>query len=441
MQPPIRFADWRVTDSETYGSATARCCQTWEATISKKHHILILVENLPVPFDRRVWQEAQALNDAGYEVSVICPTGKGYDKTYEVIGGIHIYRHPLKEAESAAGYMREYGAALMHQLRLSFRVRRRRPIDVIQACNPPDLMFLVALVHKAMFGTYFVFDHHDLGPELYVTKFGRKDLFYRLLCFFERMTFRVADASIATNETFRDIAVTRGGMDPERVVVVKSYPEAGKFKPTEAEKSLVVPGKHLVGYIGIMGAQDGVDMLVRAMAEIVHVRRRRDINCLIIGDGPELERLRATASALDLNQSLHFTGFLTGPTLLSHLSALNVGVIPDPPNEFNDKLSMNKVFEYMMLGLPFVQFDLRQAAREAKNAALVVSEHSPRALADGIVSLVDDPERRKRMGQSGRAIAEREFQWPVEARHYLDAYQNLFRPRLNVNDQRHYPAS
>ncbi|HWK68767.1 MAG TPA: glycosyltransferase family 4 protein [Rhizobiaceae bacterium] len=394
-----------------------------------------------MPFDRRVWQEAQALNDAGYEVSVICPKGKGHDKSYEVIGGIHIYRHPLKEAERTAGYLREYSEALFHQIRLSLRVRRRRRIDVIQACNPPDLMFLVALVHKALFGTYFVFDHHDLSPELYFSKFGRKDFFYKLLCFFERQTFRFADATIATNETFRDIAVKRGGMDPDRVVVVKSYPEAAKFKPTAAEASLLVPGKQLIGYIGIMGAQDGVETLVRAMAEILHVRRRQDVNCIIIGDGPELARLKSIAAGLDLGNALQFTGYLSGPTLMAHLSALNIGVIPDPPNDFNDKLSMNKVFEYMMLGLPFVQFNLIQATREAAGAALVVQEHSPKALADGILALVDDPERRERMGQSGRAIAERDFRWTTEARHYLDAYGSLFRPGLSVNDQRHYPAS
>lgn len=406
-----------------------------------RHHILILVENLPVPFDRRVWQEAQALCEAGYEVSVICPKGKGYDKAYEVMGGIHIYRHRLREADSTVGYMQEYFTALCHQVYLSFRIRWRRRIDVIQACNPPDLMFLVALIHKVLFGTFFVFDHHDLGPELYLSKFGRKDFLYWLMCFLERQTFRIADASIATNETFRDIAVARGSMNPDRVVVVKSYPEAAKFKRAAPDRSLFVPGKHLVGYLGIMGAQDGVETLLRAIAEVLHVRKRDDINCVIIGDGPELNRLKDIAAELDLGSSVRFTGYLSGPSLIAHLSALSIGVIPDPPNEFNDKLSMNKVFEYMMLGLPFVQFNLRQATREAGNAALVVQEHSPRALTDGILALIDDPERRRRMALSGRAIAEREFRWPAEARRYLEVYRNLLLSGLNVNDQRHYPAS
>lgn len=404
-------------------------------------HILILVENLPVPFDRRVWQEAQALNEAGYDVSVICPKGKGYNQAYEVIDDIHIYRHPLREADTAAGYLREYLSALVQQLYLSFRVRSRERIDAIQACNPPDLLFMVALVHKLLFGTYFVFDHHDLSPELYVSKFGRKDFFYRLVQFFERRTFRAADVSIATNETFREIAIARGGMAPDKVIVVKSYPEASRFRLTEAEQSLLAPGKHLVGYIGIMGAQDGVDALVRAFADIVHVRKRNDINCVIIGDGPEFSRLKTLADELRVSDVVRFTGYLSGQPLMAHLSALNVGVIPDPPNDFNDKLSMNKVFEYMMLGLPIVQFNLRQATSDAGNAALVVPEHSPQALAEGILALVDDPERRVQMGIAGRAVAERTFRWTAEAHRYLGAYRTLFRQRLDVNDKRHYPAS
>ncbi|MBD9374395.1 glycosyltransferase family 4 protein [Rhizobium sp. ARZ01] len=409
--------------------------------MSMKNHILILVENLPVPFDRRVWQEAQALREAGYEVSVICPKGRGHDKNYEVINGVHIYRHPLKEAVSAAGYFVEYFTALIHQFHLSLRVRRRQKIDVIQACNPPDLLFLVALFHKLLFGTYFVFDHHDLSPELYVSKFGRKDLFYKLLGFFERQTFRLADASIATNETFRDIAVARGGMPPDRVVVVKSYPEASRFKPAAADESVVAAGKHLIGYIGIMGKQDGVETLVRAIAEILHVRKRDDINCLIIGDGPELNRLKTMTAELGLGRHLQFTGYLSGPRLLSHLSAFDVGIIPDPPGELNDKLSMNKVFEYMMLGLPIVQFNLRQATREAAGAALVVHEHSPEALADGILALIDDPERRRQMGELGRTVAEREFRWTGEAGRYLDAYGYLFSRRPNDIEERHYSTS
>ncbi|MDQ0559942.1 glycosyltransferase involved in cell wall biosynthesis [Rhizobium mesoamericanum] len=197
----------------------------------------------------------------------------------------------------------------------------------------------------------------------------------------------------------------------------------------------------MIGYLGIMGEQDGVETMVRALAEIIHVRKRDDVHGLIIGDGPELQRLKKLASDLNLGDSVRFSGYLSGQPLLAHLSALNVGIIPDPPNEFNDKLSMNKVFEYMMLGLPIVQFNLRQATRDAADAALVVREHSPEALADGILALVDNPQRCLEMSALGKAVAEREFQWANEARRYLTAYRTVFRRRLDVNDKRHYPAS
>jgi glycosyltransferase involved in cell wall biosynthesis len=411
----------------------------WEAVISNGRHILILVENLPVPFDRRVWQEARALVENGYAVSVICPMGKGHYLAREIIDGIHIYRHHLREARSTAGYAREYASALFHQLRLSFHVARRQRIDAIQACNPPDLMFLVALVHKILFRTSFVFDHHDLGPELFAAKYGRQGLLYKAMQLFERLTFRSADASIATNETFRDIAIARGGMSPERVTVVKSYPEITKFRRGVADPGLAALNRYVVGYVGIMGAQDGVETLVRAMSVLRRQRGRDDVHCVIIGDGPELSRLRALAAELEVDDVITFTGYLSGAALTSHLSAVDVGVIPDPPNEFNDKLSMNKVFEYMMLGLPFVQFDLKQTSREAREAALVV-DHSPDALATGIIELIDDPARRERMGRFGLATAQREFQWSVEQTKYVATYQSLLRQEQKSDDQRNRSA-
>ena len=391
-------------------------------------HILILVENLPVPFDRRVWQEAQTLAAAGYRVSVICPKGKGQTAPREEIDGIAIWRHPLPQARSAKGYLVEYAVALACQLWLSFRIRLAGPIDAIQACSPPDLMFLVALPHRLL-GTRFVFDHHDLSPELFASKFGREGLLWRILAFFERRTFRLATVSIATNETFRDIAIRRGGMDPDRVFVVKSYPEIARFLRTAPEPAFAAQGRSLVGYLGIMGAQDGVDTLVDAMAGIRDTHSRDDIGCLIIGEGPELPALKAQVDRLGLGDRVTFTGYLSGPALMAHLSALTVGVIPDPPNPFNDKLSMNKVFEYMMLGLPFAMFDLAQARSEAGAAAVVVPEHSAAALAREIVALVDDPARRADMGALGRAIAERDFLWSREAETYLAAYATaLARP-------------
>ena len=392
--------------------------------------VLILVENLPVPFDRRVWQEATTLSAAGYQVSVICPKGRGHEAAEEMIDGIRILRHGLPlEARGLTGYLLEYGAALFHQTRLALRVWRSGGVDVVQACNPPDLLFLVALPFKLFGGARFIFDHHDLVPELFETKFGRRGMLRRLVVAAERMTFSLADVSIATNETFRDIAVARGGMDPDRVRIVRSYPDLSRFERREPQTGLKAEGETLVGYVGVIGEQDGAELLVGAMAELVLARGRRDLRCVIIGDGPALAGCRAMAERLGLDDHVRFAGYLSGERLLAHLSAVDIGVIPDPSNPFNDKLSMNKVFEYMALGLPFVQYDLAQARREAGEAALIVEGDGPVALADGIVALADDRERRARMSAYGLRHARKTFTWESQTSALLDAYDCACRAR------------
>lgn len=388
--------------------------------------VLIIVENLPVPFDRRVWQEATALHAAGYTVSVICPKGKGFDASYECRDGVHIHRHALPvEGSSAIGYLLEYSIALFWQFVLSLKVLRQRGFDVIHACNPPDLIFLVAAFHKLLFRKKFVFDQHDLNPELYEVKFGKRGFFHRLLVFFERQTFRLADVSVATNETFKRIAVERGGMLKDRVWVVKSYPDLDRFKIVEPDATHRRNFTYLTGYVGIMAKQDGVDLLVEAMAHVVNDLGRMDIGCLIVGDGPEYENLVQQATDLGVADYVRFTGFLSGEDLLRALNALDIGIIPDPPNACNHKLSMNKVFEYMALGLPFVQFDLDQSKGEAGEAALIVAEATAPALARGMIALLEDGGSRQHMSSYGRARAQREFQWENEKASLLEAYETL----------------
>jgi glycosyltransferase involved in cell wall biosynthesis len=393
-----------------------------------KRGVLIIVENLPVPFDRRVWQEANALCEAGYTVSIICPKGKGHTASYELLQGIHIYRHTLPvEASGAAGYLLEYSAALFWEFILSIRVLRNHGFDAIHACNPPDLIFLIGGFYKFFFGKKFVFDQHDLNPELYEIKFGRKTgLFYKLLCLFEQLTFKCADISIATNETFKQIAIDRGGMQPDKVAIVKSYPDFTRFRAVPADQALRKSFKFMIGYIGIMGEQDGVDILIRAMAQIVKVSKRIDIGCMIIGSGSELENLRTLAADLGMNDYVTFTGYLSGENLLTHLCSLDIGIIPDPPSPCNDKLSMNKVFEYMALGLPFVQFDLAQSRLEAGDAGFVAKEPTPAAMADAIVSLLDNEPLRNQMSKIGKERAHREFRWETEKETLVEHYRKMF---------------
>lgn len=389
---------------------------------SPRHGVLIIVENLPVPFDRRVWQEARALKEAGYGVAVICPKGKGQTRPYEEIDGIHIYRHtlPTEASAAASGFLIEYASALFWQLRLSLTVFRRHGFDVIHACNPPDLIFLVAVIYKVLLGKKFIFDHHDIVPEMFEAKFGRRGFFYRALLVCERLTFFFADASLATNETFKRIAVARGRMPAERVWVVKSYPDLAAFRRVPADPALRNGRAHLVGYVGIMNAQDRVDLLLLAMRSIV--RQRKDIQCLLIGDGPEHERLVRLSEEMGLGDFITFAGYLTGTPLLAHLSSLDVGVIPDPPNPYNDKISLNKVFEYMALGIPFVQYDLAESRAQAGDAAVVAEDPTPESLGAAIVRLIDDPQRRAEMAASGIARARSEFHWETERARLLEAY-------------------
>jgi len=388
--------------------------------------VLILVENLPVPFDRRVWMEALTLREAGYEVSVICPKGKGYEKEYEEIHGIHIYRYSLpEEGRSAKSYLREYALALWHTWRLSWRVLRERGFDVIHACNPPDLFFLVGLPFK-LWGKRFLFDHHDLNPELYEAKFGRRDIFYRLLLLLERLTFMAADVVIATNESYREVALTRGRKRPDQVFVVRSGPRLHQFKPVSPNPMFKRGRRYLVGYVGVMGEQDGVDYLLRAVREIVHTHGRRDVHFVLIGSGPMFNDLQRMAGELAIKEFVEFTGRVPDNELLARLSTCDVCVNPDPLNPLNDKSTMNKILEYMALGKPIVQFDLLEGRRSAGEASLYATPNSPSDLARLILELLDDEPRRHSLGREGRRRIEEELAWEHQAPKLLAAYKYLF---------------
>ncbi|WP_369721965.1 glycosyltransferase family 4 protein [Bradyrhizobium sp. LLZ17] len=388
--------------------------------------VLIIVENLPVPADRRVWQEATALHQAGYTVSVICPKGKGYDKAYEQIDGVHIYRHRRGvEGSSAVTYLFEYAVALFWEFVLSLKVAYRHGFDVLHACNPPDLIFLIGIFYKFFFGKKFLFDQHDPAPELYEVKFGRQDFFYSLLLLLERWTFRSADGGLATNLTLKQQAVKRGGMPPDRVWIVRSVPDLGRFTQAKPELSVRRTFRYLVGYVGMIAEQDGVDLLVKAMEHIVKHLHRTDIACLIIGDGPEAGRLRTLTGELGITDNVEFAGYISGDPLPAMLAACDIGVVPDPPNACNVVMSMIKVFEYMAIGLPFVLFDLPQARRDAGDAAVVVGKPTAQALGEGIVALLEDEAGRERMRNYGRERAYGEFQWEIEKRSLLAAYATL----------------
>jgi len=385
--------------------------------------VLIIVENLPVPFDRRVWLEATTLRKAGAEVSVICPMAKGYSARHEVIDGIHVYRHPLPaEGRGPIGYLTEYGAALFWEAVLAFKVLRERGFDVIHACNPPDLIFLVALLFKP-FGKRFVFDHHDINPELYEAKFGRRDLFWRLMVLLERLTFAVADVSIATNHSYRDIALERGGMRPDNVFVVRSGPDLGKIKPVAPHARWKNGRQHLVGYVGVMGAQEGIDLLLEAASDIVVRQGRTDIQFCIAGSGPELDQLRARVVALGLSDFVTMPGRISDADLFEMLSTADICVNPDRVNPMNDKSTMNKILEYMAFGKPIVQFEVTEGRYSAGEASLYARPNDPADMARQILTLLADPALCVRMGRLGRERVEERFSWGHQVRPLVAAYQ------------------
>lgn len=396
-------------------------------TASPGKRVLIIVENLPLPFDRRVWQESLALRANGYEVSVICPKGKGFDAPYEQIEGIHIYRHTLAvEADSAKGYAVEYALALFWELRLAFKVWRERGFDVIQGCNPPDTIFLLGLFFK-LFGKRFIFDHHDINPELYVAKFARRDIWYRLLLALERWTFRTAVVSIATNESYRDIAIRRGGMKPDKVFVVRSGPDLSRIKHVPPNPALKRGRRFLVGYVGVIGKQEGIDLLLEAIAHTKQVMHRDNIQFGIIGSGTEVPALKAMSTRLGIDDRVEFFGRVPDQQLWETLGTADVCVNPDRPNEMNDKSTMNKIIEYMALGKPIVQFDLTEGRVSAGEASLYARNDDVADLAEKICFLLDRPELRERMGAIGKARVESELAWHHQVPKLLAAYETALK--------------
>lgn len=381
---------------------------------------LIIVENLSVPFDRRVWQECQALRDAGLEVTVVCPQGASQDREpHARIAGVDIHRYPLNPATAGwPGYVREYAVALWRSWRLARRLGR---FDVVHICNPPDLLFLVALPFKRR-GARVIFDQHDLVPELYESRFGRgKDLLYRVVVALERLTYRVSDVVIATNGSYRKAAIERGGTAPERVFVVRSAPNLARFTAGVPDPALKRGKEHLLCYLGVMGPQDGVDYALRALAALRDLRPD-DWHAVFVGSGDCFDEMRALASELGLDDHVTLTGRIPDDELLACLATADVGLSPDPCNPLNDVSTMNKVLEYMACGLPIVSFELREARVSAGEAARYVPDNDTEAFAVAASALLDDPAERDRRGRIGRERVAGALSWDHSKAALLESY-------------------
>ena len=391
-----------------------------------KSRVLIIVQNLPVPFDRRVWLECQALTSAGYRVAVVCPKGRG-DPAYQVIDSVELHKYrPYAPGGSKFSFVAEYAYSFLATAWTTLKARRSGRFAVIQACNPPDIFWPLAMVFRAVEGTRFVFDHHDLCPELYQSRFpsGPK-LPYRGLLALERLTHRTADHVIATNDSYREIAMTRGGKSGDDVTVVRTGPDPQRLKPGEADPKLRRGRRYLAAYIGVMGPQDGVDIVVRAADIVVNKLGRDDIAFTLIGSGDCFDELVALRDELGLAGHVEFTGRAPDELVARILSTAHVGLSPDPKNPLNDLSTMNKTMEYMAFELPVVAFDLRETRVSAGEAAVYVEPNDERAYAEAIVTLMDDEPSRARLGKLGRARVEQDLAWSHQERAYLGVYERL----------------
>jgi glycosyltransferase involved in cell wall biosynthesis len=370
--------------------------------------------------------EATTLCAAGWEVSIICPTGKAYEAHHEVVENVHIYRHDLPaEGQGLRGYAREYASALWNEFRLARRIWRERPFDVVHICNPPDLLFLVAGWHKAVHGARVIFDQHDIMPELYEAKFGRRDWGYAAMRLAERLTFATADIVISTNQSYQKVALTRGRKRPAAVFVVRSAPDLQRFCPTEPETGFHRGRPHLVGYVGVMGPQEGLDHLLRAIDLIVRVSGRKDISFMLVGDGPSLASLRKMTHELGLDDYVEFPGRVPDDELIRRLCSCDLCVNPDPKNPFNDSSSMNKILEYMSLGKAIVQFDLKEDRHSAADASVYALPNDNADLAQKLMSCVDDPDACAAMGQAGIRRMSGELEWRHQVPQLMHAYDAL----------------
>lgn len=387
--------------------------------------VLFLVENCSVPFDRRVWQEASTLRDAGYAVCIVSPRDHG-QKAWEILDGIEVYRHPaLPDASGPLGYALEYSTAIFWETLFVWRVFFRTGFDVVHVSNPPDILFLVGGLFKVIFSKKLVFDHHDICPELYESKFGRKGLPFWLLRRLERWSIRAADIVISTNDSYRRIAIERDGKDPSRVFVVRNGPDLQRLRRLAPVPALKRGRSFLVGYVGVIGVQEGLHHLIRAAAFIIHDCRRSDIHFAIVGSGPHLDSNRRLAQSLGVDHHFTFTGRVSDQVLLEYLNTADLCVGPDDYNSLNDKSTMIKIMEYMALGKPIVQFALTEGRITAADASLYARPSDDTDFARKILKLLDDPMRRAAMGQYGRQRVESALAWSHQAPKLLAAYEAL----------------
>jgi glycosyltransferase involved in cell wall biosynthesis len=395
--------------------------------MSTERNILIIVQNLPVPFDRRVWQEATSLRRHGFGVAVVCPKKGKCTASYERLEDVDIYRYPLvyEADKGVVGYFVEFVYCWLASLWLALKAYAHRPFHAIHACNPPDTFFALAMLFRPL-GVKFVFDHHDLCPEMFVAKGrSRTGLLYRGLVALERMTLRSAHAVIAVNESHRTIALERGGISKERVSVVRSGPRRGWADIHVPSLELKQGRQNMVLYLGEMCEQDGVIHMLHAI-ETYRKIAGDDTLFAFVGGGPDQPRMKATAQEMGLGPVTHFTGRIPDEQLWAYLSTADVCIDPDPLTEWSNMSTMNKIIEYMAFGRPIVAFDLLENRRSAEAAAVYVKGNDDVAMGQAIRELLLNPQRRRTMSEFGRERFREELAWENSEQRLIATYRQLF---------------
>ncbi len=388
--------------------------------------ILMLLENNSYPGDIRVRQEATALVDAGHQVTVISPRGNG-QPWQETVNGVVVYRFPAPpEGPGFLGYFLEYGYATAAIFLLSLYALLRRGFDVVHTHNPPDTLVFIAGFYK-LFTKKFVYDHHDLSPEMYRALFGDKGkpLIHKILLWLEKLSCRLADHIIATNGSYKTIEMERDGVPEERITIVRNGPELNRLREVAVDSALRQPDKTTICYVGDMGRHDGVDYLLRALKYLLEDLNRPDFLCLLVGDGDACPELKLLAKELNLTDYVLFTGWVTHTEVARYLSAADICVAPEPSNDYNDRSTMIKMMEYMALQKPIVAFDLPEHRFTAQDAAVYAVANDEHDFARQIVLLMDNPEQRQKVGQEGRTRIEKALAWQYQEKQLLKAYESL----------------
>jgi len=407
-----------------------------------KNRILMLTQS-SFPSDTRVRNEADALAKAGYNIRVIALRRYDYEKSSDIVDGVKIYRVPevalfkksqtnrswLKSqfyrAKSALGYISEYLYFTTVCFFMSIYVALKDGFDAVHIHNPPNTLFLIGIFYQ-LFGKKFVFDCHDLEPELYLSRYNAKNnLIYKLLLLEEKCCLKFANVVITTNESYKEINIKRGRLEPGKIFVVRNGPDLTIFKQVKGVDRLKNMGKSILIYIGVMGPQDGVDYLLRSLKELAYSLKRDDFYCLIIGKGDSVENLKKLKDDLQLQNYVEFTGRLQKEELMPYLATADIGLEPNPSNPLSNLSTLIKVMEYMALAKPIVCFDLKETRFSAKESAIYVSPNNEIEFAKAIVSLMDNPNKRAYMGAAGQKRVKEKLAWQHVSKNLLLAYESV----------------